>query len=226
MKREMIKLSEEDFERATNAKADTSYVGAGDPLLDLGKASSFATENNTNRRVQIIFKNTSAEDTVFVQFNKVISGVLEKCTIMQEGIVAETLKITGTPNSASILSAYLEKNPTRIHSMQFKVDDPDQLDEPIKFITISPFTANPSVEELVPASKHSQNTSNPKMVELDDCIDWMCSDKSTITYGIRPGRTVTLTIKFGASIDTAGYLTRQAMEARQTLAASLLAIKK
>ncbi len=225
MSKKMINLSEEDFKRASDAKVDTGYVGAGDPLLDMGKASSFATENNTNRRFQIILKNTSADKTVFVQFNKILTGVMDNCNLIQEGKIAETLTVQGTPNSASLLAAYLESNPTRIHAIQFKVDDPEQLDEPIKFHALNVF-GNPNTEQLVPSSKHSENTNNPKVVEIDECIDWLCSDKSTIIYGVRPGRTVTLTIKFGASVDTANYLTRQAIEARQTLAASMLALNK
>lgn len=221
MKREMIELSEQDFERAVSAKANTGYVGAGDALLDLGKASSFGFENNTNRKFDIKFKNTSADKTVFVQFNELLSGVKEGHNILQEGVVAETLTIQGIPNSATLLAAYLKQYPTRIHSMKFKVDDPDQLDESIKLHTINVF-GDTVTEQITPATKHSENTSNPNIVEIKDCIDWLCSDKSTILYGIRPGRTVNLTINFGASVDTARYLNSKAVEARQTIAASML----
>ena len=55
MKTEMIELSEKDFENATKAKANTGYLGAGDPLLDLGKASSFAYENKTCRVFGLLY---------------------------------------------------------------------------------------------------------------------------------------------------------------------------
>lgn len=221
MERNMIKLSEKDFENATSARANTGYVGAGDALLDLGKASSFGYENNTCRSFNIKFKNTSADKTVFVQFNELISGVKEGFNIIKNGVVGETLSIQGTTNDAALLAAYLKKYPTRIHSMKFKVDDPDQLDEPIKLYGVNVF-GDPSTEQLTPSLKHSENTNNPNVVDIDSCIDWICSDKSTILYGIRPGRTVNLTINFGASIDLAHYLNTKAVEARQTLAAAML----
>ena len=98
------------------------------------------------------------------------------------------------------------------------------MDEQIKLYTIDVF-GDPKTEQITPSTKHSENTSNPKMVEIDDCIDWICSEKSTLLYGIRPGRTVNLTINFGASIDTAHYLNTRAVEARQTLATAMLSQK-
>lgn len=219
----MIDLSEKDFERAAAAKADTGYIGAGDALLDLGKASSFGYENKTCRSFNITFKNTSADKTVFVQFNDLISGKVEdKYNIIKNGIVAETLTIQGTTNDAALLAAYLKEYPSRIHSMKFRVDDPDQLDEPITLHTVNVF-GNPDTESITPSLKHSENTNNPNVVDIDECVDWLCSSKSTILYGIRPGRTVNLTINFGASLDTAHYLNTKAVEARQTLAAAILA---
>jgi hypothetical protein len=82
---------------------------------------------------------------------------------------------------------------------------------------------NPDTESITPSLKHSENTNNPNVVDIDECVDWLCSSKSTILYGIRPGRTVNLTINFGASLDTAHYLNTKAVEARQTLAAAILA---
>ncbi len=222
MKKEMIQLSEKDYERAVSAKANTGYIGAGDALLDLGKASSFGYENKTCRSFDLRFKNTSADKTVFVQLNELLSGVKEGYNVIKDGVVAETLQIQGTPNRADLLAAYLKTHPSRIHSIKFKVDDPDQLDEPIKLHTIDVF-GNTSTESITPSNKHSENTSNPKMVEIDDCIDWICSEKSTVLYGIRPSRVVNLTINFGASIDTAHYLNTKAVEARQTLAAAMMA---
>lgn len=222
MTRKMIQLSEQDFEKALAAKANTGYVGAGDALLDLGKASSFGYENKTGRFIDLKFKNTSEDKTVYIQFNELLSGVKEGHNVIKDGVVAETLQIQGSPNSATLLAAYLKSTPSRIHSMKFKVDDPDQLDEPIKFYTINVF-GDPKTETITPSVKHSENTSNPKMVEVDDCIDWICSEKSTVLYGIRPGRTVNLTINFGASFDAAHYLNTKAVEARQTLAAAMLA---
>ena len=222
MKAEMIKLSERDYENALNAKADTGYVGAGDALVNLGKASSFAYENKTGKIVDLKFKNTSEDKTVYVQFNELLSGVKEGFNVIKDGIVEGTLNIQGNPNSASLLAAFLKTNPSRIHSMKIRVDDPDQLDEQIKLYTIDVF-GDPKTEPITPSTKHSENTSNPKVVEIDDCIDWICSEKSTVLYGIRPGRTVNLTIKFGASVDTAHYLNTKAVEARQTTATAMLA---
>ena len=224
MKTEMIELSEKDFENATKAKANTGYLGAGDPLLDLGKASSFAYENKTCRVFNVIFKNKSQDKTIYVQFNNMLSGVKDKHNLLQNGLVEESLQIEGTTNDATLLAAYLEKYPTRIHSMKFKVDNPDQLDEAIKLYYLNVF-GDPNTESITPALKHSENTNNPNVVEIDSCVDWICSDKSTILYGIRPGRTVNLTINFGASIDTAHYLNTQAVEARQTIAARMLMLK-
>lgn len=215
-----IAITSENIKRAVAARAEgQNYVGLDDKMLDFGQAQSFLDEKSSEKRFTLKMKNTSATDTVYVQFNEILSGIQNGCNLLADGTIAETLSVTGTPNKADLLAKYLKSHASRLVFAKFNVDDAEQLDEPLKLYTETPFGTH-SERQRVPSEEQSQGTNNPKMSEIKDFANWILSDKSTILYGVRPGRTVNLTLIFGASVDNAYYLNSKADEAAVNAAAA------
>lgn len=215
-------IDEKAFDKALAAKAEgQKYVGASDPLLDFGKASSFVREGESGKKFSIKLTNKSADKSIGIQLNKIIGGIREGYNLLANGAIDNDLIVVGTPNNASMLAAYLESNPSRVLSVKFKVDDEEQLDEPIVFVKDNLF-GSVHTESRVPSDEQSQETNNPKNAEITGLGDWLCSDKSTLLYKVRPGRSVNVIITFGASVDTAKALCTKAEDAQVTVAAALL----
>lgn len=215
-----IVITGENIKRAAGARAEgQSYIGLDDSMLDFGRAQSFLDETKSEKRFSLKLKNSSAEKTIYIQFNNTLCGVKSGCHLLKDGAIDTDLTVTGTPNKAELLAAYLGATPTRLMSAKFNVDDAEQLDEPIKMIVETPF-GSPDERQRVPSEEQSQGTNNPKMSEITDFSNWICGSKSTIIYGIRPGRTVNLSLVFGASADTTHYLDQKADEAAVNAAAA------
>lgn len=209
-----IEIDEKSMQDALNANADGgTYIGAEDPLLEFGQASSFVDEDGTGKRVTIKISNTGDEDKV-VQLSDIIADC--EATVLAEG-TADGLTVKASPRKLDVLVNYLNKYPTRLRSIKLNVDEVGQLDEPLRYRMESPWKSF-SEEERIPSSYQSQETNNPKMSEVADIKDWVISDQSTILYNVRAGRTVTLSILFGASIDVCGALNKKAKEAKKTVA--------
>lgn len=217
-----IEVGRKDLEEALYGNADGGfYTGSGDKMIDFGKAQNFTDEKDSGKVFGIKFVNNSQTKTIKVQFNKLISGIINGCSLLEEGTVDTDLKVIGNPNSASFLAAYLEKHPTRIREIKIKVDDADQLDEPVKLVSVNLFGSE-DVQTRIPSDVQDGSTNNILSATLDNITDWVCSDKTTLVMGIRPGRKVNVSITFGASVDTEKYLTASAAAARQTVAGILV----
>lgn len=217
-------IDDKTINRALAAKAEGStYIGLGDPMVDFGEATHFVDEKDSGKDFDIKFVNNSTTKTIKVQFNKLLSGILEGCQALKEGAIDTDLKVSGTPNSVDMLVAYVDKNPIRLLSAKFKVDDEDQLDEPMKYIVENVFGSRDE-KQYVPSKAQSANTNNPKVVdlELNKCV---LSDKSTIVLGIRPGRSLNLSLVFGAALDTANALNKKFDEAKDTMAVAYVRSK-
>ena len=215
-----ITISDKTMTKALAGNAQGSaYTGAGDELINFGNASSFLDEDQSGKRFNINLTNTTTSN-VTVNINDIIgsiSGALE----IKEGVItgsAETgLSCVGSPRPADVLVSYVKEFPIRIRNIKFKVDDAEQLDEPIYYIHENPFKS--SVEEQrVPSDFQSQNTNNPNMVEVDDVQDWQLSKISTLKYTVRAGRTVALSILFGGAFDPCQALAEKANEAAENVA--------
>lgn len=215
-----ISISDKTLNKALAGKAEgTAYTGAGDPFINFGNASSFLDEDQSGKRFNINLVNTESTD-ITVNINDIvgaISGALE----IKEGVItgsAQTgLSCTGSPRPADVLVNYVKQFPTRIRSIKFKVDNAEQLDEPIYYIHENPFKS-PVEEQRVPSDFQSQDTNNPNMVEVNDIQDWQLSRISTIKYTVRAGRTVSLAILCGGTFDGSQALAEKADEAAENVA--------
>lgn len=217
-----INLSPAELKQALQRSADggAAYVGSGDQMLNLGKAESFADESRTDNVFTLTLANKTDKEQR-VQFNDIISGVAQGHVLLDEGEIAgesgKVLTCMGDPRSYEVLANYIKNAPIRLRSIKFNVSDPAQLDEPIKYVTETPFRTGVT-EQKIPSTFQDQNTNNANMVtvEYDECI---LGFDSTLLYKIRAGVTVSLTLSFGAAVDTANALRRKYSDARQTAAA-------
>jgi hypothetical protein len=215
-----IEVTDKLLQTAMSGKAEGSaYTGAADPTINFGNASSFIDEDQSGKRFNFNITNTTDTDQV-ININDII-GAIAGSLELKEGVItgsAQTgLSCVGSPRKTDLLVNYVKQYPSRIRSIKFKVDNAEQLDEPIYFITETPFKSQVE-EQRVPSDYQSQDTNNPNMVEVSDVKDWLLSNKSTIKYCVHAGRQVSISILFGASFDEVQALEEKAQTAAENVA--------
>ncbi len=217
-----IKISNKDLQEALKANADGSiqYIGLNDDMLNFGDAESFVDEGDAEREFTIKLVNNTASSQK-VQFNEIISGTLANHTLLSEGDVvtvdsSHKLTCEGDPRSFNVLKALIKETPLRLREIRFNVSDSSQLDEPIKYHTETPFMTG-TTKQLVPSNFQDQNTQNTKttIVQFKNAI---LGYDSTLSYTIRTGVTVTMVLRFGASVDLANALRKKFAAAVATAA--------
>lgn len=216
-----VKIDDALLEKAMGAKAEgQTYTGAGDNMVDFGAARSFMNEDDSAKRVNIVLKNASQAD-VDIQFNDIIENVAS-ANILREGTIITDVTAKGSPRSCNVLAKYVHVCPIRIRAIKLNAKYATQLDYPLRYRTENPFTKNAVEVERIPSNYQSQDTNNPNMVEVKDITGWQLSDLSTILYTVGAGQEVTVTILFGAALDTAGALGKKAEDAALTVAQAYL----
>lgn len=219
-----VEISEKMVQDALNARAEgNGYTGAGDNMIDFGSASSFVDEDSSAKRFSLKITNKSAVD-VLLQLNEIIAGI-EGSKVVKEGTVVENVTAKGSPRSIEILKNYIASNPIRFRSIKLNVDNVEQLDQPLRYIVETPFKTGVE-EERIPSNYQNQDTNNPLMTEVTDIKEWVLSKFSTVAFKVGAGRTVNLSILFGASIDLKKALDKKAVEAAQTVATAYVRSKK
>ena len=207
------------------ANADGSqenYVGLGDDMVNFGSADSFIDESDAAREFTMrITNNTST--TQKIQLNEILENVAGHTLLKEGNIVTEGeddsavhMVAAGDPRSIDVLLEYIKKNPIRVRAIKFNVSSEQQLDEPLKYQTQTPFMTDSTIQK-VPSTFQDQNTNNTKTVEVE-LKDWILGHSSTILYSIRSGVSVNLTFFFGASLDASKALEKKYNRAKATAA--------
>lgn len=203
------------LQKALKGKAEgANYYGANDNMLDFRSASSFIDEDNCGKRFQFTVKNTS-DAAVKVNLNPAV--VVADYQDLKEGEVATGVTAAGSPRSIQTLLAYVAKNPTRIQAIKMKVDDASQLDEPLVLRHETPW-ASYTEEQRIPSDFQDQNTNRENIADINDIQGWLLSSEDTMLLTVGAGRTVNISITFGASLDTAQALSKKASEAAENVA--------
>ena len=217
-----IVINDNLLQEAMKAKAEgATYTGAGDNMVNFGKAATFINEDESAKRVNIVLHNTSDQEKD-VQFNEILEAV-EGAVMLKEGEMETGFTAKGSPRKCDVLTKYLHIAPTRIRAIKLNAENQSQLDYPIRYRMEDPFTKNAVEVERIPSNYQSQDTNNPNMVEVRDIADWQLSDLSTIVYTVGAGQKVTVSILFGATLDIAGALQKKANDAALTVAAAYAA---
>lgn len=217
-----MQISNKELQEALKANADGSiqYIGLNDDMLNFGDAESFVDEGDAEREFTIKLVNGTASAQK-IQFNDFIAGTLASHTLLAEGDVvtvdsSHKLTCEGDPRSFDVLKALIKETPLRVREIRFNVSDAAQLDEPIKYHVETPFMTG-TTKQLVPSNYQDQNTQNTKttVVPFKNCI---LGYDSTLSYNIRSGVTVTMVLRFGASLDLANALRKKYAAAVATAA--------
>ena len=220
-----IVFTSKEMKEALMANADGSqenYVGLGDDMVNFGSADSFIDESDAAREFTMrITNNTST--TQKIQLNEILENVAGHTLLKEGNVVTEGegnsavhMVAAGDPRSIDVLLEYIKKNPIRVRAIKFNVSSEQQLDEPLKYQTQTPFMTDSTIQK-VPSTFQDQNTNNTKTVEVE-LKDWILGHRSTILYSIRSGVSVNLTFFFGASLDASKALEKKYNRAKATAA--------
>lgn len=213
-------INRSNVQRITRTKAEgTNYIGAGDNLLDFGASQSFLREDNCGKIFSFNLHSIAGEATQVALFAGNFaedSAYLDGAKIIKEGTVADAITTSGTPEKIDALFAYVKANPSRLRAIKIKVDDESQLDYPVVFRHINPFKGKQD-EKRIPAQYQRSGDNNTKVIELTD-INWILGADNILLTTIGAGRTVVVSLVFGASLDTEMGLMKKADEANINMA--------
>ena len=214
-------VNRNNVQRIVKAKAEGSnYIGVGDNLLDFGSANSFLKEDNCGKIFSFNITN-GGQSAIKVALSAggfaAGSSYLDSSNIIAEGTVATDLTCSGTPEKIDALLAYVKANPSRLRAIKIKADNESQLDFPIVYRQINPFTGYID-QKRIPAQYQRSGDNNTKVIELTD-INWILGADNMWLTTIGAGRTVVISLVFGASLDTEKGLQKKADEAMANAAA-------
>lgn len=208
-------VNRNNVQRILKTKAEGSnYIGVGDNLLDFGAAQSFLKEDNCGKifSFNIVNAGSSAIKVALAPGNFATgSSYLDSSNIIAEGTVATDLTCSGTPEKIDALLAYVKANPSRLRAIKIKADNESQLDYPIIYRNVNPFKGY-SDEKRIPTQYQRSGDNNTKVIELTD-IDWILGADNILMTTIGAGRSVVISLIFGASLDTEKGLQKKAAEA-------------
>mgnify|MGYP003407491127 FL=1 len=215
------KINRNNVQRIAKLKAEGSnYIGVGDNLLDFGSANSFLKEDNCGKIFSFNITN-GGQSAIKVALSAggfaAGSSYLDSSNIIAEGTVATDLTCSGTPEKIDALLAYVKANPSRLRAIKIKADNESQLDYPIVYRQINPFTGYID-QKRIPAQYQRSGDNNTKVIELTD-INWILGADNILLTTIGAGRTVVISLVFGASLDTEKGLQKKADEAMANAAA-------
>ena len=214
-------VNRNNVQRIVKTKAEGSnYIGVGDNLLDFGAAQSFLKEDNCGKifSFNIVNGGASAIKVALAPGNFATgSSYLDSSNIIAEGTVATDLTCSGTPEKIDALLAYVKANPSRLRAIKIKADNESQLDYPIIYRNVNPFKGYVD-EKRIPAQSQRSGDNNTKVIELTD-INWILGADNILLTTIGAGRSVVISLVFGASLDTEKGLQKKADEAMANAAA-------
>lgn len=214
-------VNRNNVQRIVKAKSEGSnYIGVGDNLLDFGSANSFLKEDNCGKIFSFNITSTS-QSAIKVALSAggfaAGSSYLDSSNIIAEGTVATDLTCSGTPEKIDALLAYVKANPSRLRAIKIKADNESQLDYPIIYRNVNPFKGYVD-EKRIPAQYQRSGDNNTKVIELTD-INWILGADNILMTTIGAGRSVVISLIFGASLDTEKGLQKKADEAMANAAA-------
>ena len=213
-------ISEQEKRNALQGMAEgTKYSGAGDLMIEFGKATSFLNEATAGRVITMKVANASASNVKVALYPGQIGSLLTAAgyQLMTDGQITASVTGSARPSSVACIKAYADANPTRINKIQFQVDDVAQYSEPLLYRTYDPFTNTYKEEERIPENYQSAQDFNTKCVTIDDIDGWQFEPMSALLLEVQAGRTVTIAFACGASIDLAKALNKKKVEAAQNV---------
>lgn len=187
--------------------------------------ATFIDERHNGMNVHISLKNNStteekrialfAGDLLNVEEIQKVAGITVDA-IAKEGAVIETTSgdttttvVNCIAKNLAYLQRFVNRNPSRISKLQLTVDDPDQLNKAITITRISPFQGMGS-QAFLPMTYKAPGDNSEKMVIID-FKHLQVDDQTVIDVVLGAGRSISLSIFFGAANNAAYTLNAQAV---------------
>jgi hypothetical protein len=218
---------------ANNANGVEAYTGAGDTSIEFGRANSFIDEGNSLREVIQKISNPSANDVIVALcpgYYGTAANIIGEGNVAADFIIADgtqtsgadatlkTLTVSQSPSKVVDLLGYAGKAPMRILRAKLKVDNVEQLEEPLYYRDNNPFGLQ-GEDRVFPSSTKDDSQSDEKTAVIPN-MNWQFDGTHIITYKIKAGRSVTITWGIGATQNPTQELERKYRKAKQYVASA------
>lgn len=218
---------------ANNANGVEAYTGAGDTSLEFGRANSFIDEGNSLREVIQKISNPSGNDVIVALcpgYYGAAASIIGEGNVPADFIIADgtqtsgadaavkTLVVSQSPSKVVDLLGYCKVAPMRVLRAKLKVDNVEQLEEPLYIRDNNPFGLQ-AEDRVFPSSTKDDSQSDEKTAVINN-LGWQFDATKIITYKIKAGRSVTITWGFGATLNPTQELERKFRKAKQYVASA------
>lgn len=183
---------------AENFSADELIEMAGDDLMNFD--GTFVDQQAADRVIDITITGGAADDVFYLNPDFSLAENANGHPISGKGVGGNTLTISCSPGSVEALYRYLKNTPMNCMGVRVTSSDANQL---IKNFTITEYKNGPfnNGEDKTVNTSTFTNERDYKnnMITVQK---QMFFDRNTrIAYGVLAGKTVTLTLAFGARLD-------------------------
>lgn len=180
-----------------------------------GSGASPDQEAATQAIFLIKLSNTSVADKVIALHAGSLSSAAD--ILKLTGVTVDAIAVDGTVIASAVtcttkantllthFQKYVNNNPTRIIRIKAESNEDDQMNEPIVLKKISPVKSLGS-QELFPSNYKRQSDLQTKLVIMDLVNGEQLDDQTVMYVNLLAGRTLSLTLFLGASINTAANL--------------------
>ena len=180
-----------------------------------GSGASPDQETATQSIFLIELSNTGAADKVIALHAGALATVGDIATLT--GVTVDAIAVNGVVIPAAVscttkantlishFQKYVNSNPTRIIRIKAESNEDDQMAEAIILKKISPVKSLGS-QELFPSNYKRQSDLQTKLVIMDLVNGEQLDDQTVMYVNLLAGRTLSLTLFLGASINTAANL--------------------
>ena len=187
--------------------------------------ATFIDERNNGMNIHISLSNNGVEDkriALFAGDLENVAEILKVAGISVDAIAAEGAVITKTDGETTTtvvnciaknlayLQRYIRRNPSRIGKIQLTTDDQSQFNKEITVTKVCPFQGL-GTQSFLPMTYKAPGDQAEKMVVID-FKHLQVDDQTVMDVVIGAGRTLYVSIFFGASNNGAYTLDAQARE--------------
>lgn len=187
--------------------------------------ATFIDERNNGMNIHIALTNSGTEDkriALFAGDLENVAEILKVAGLSVDAVAVEGAVITKTvgettttvvsciAKNLAYLQRYIKRNPSRISKIQLTTDDQSQFNKEITVTKICPFQGMGSLSFL-PMNYKAPGDNSEKMVVID-FRHLQVDDQTILDFVVGAGRSLYVSIFFGASNNAAYTLDAQAHE--------------
>lgn len=197
------------------------YVGQGDHFLDYaGGAVSLASANANAKPFVLTITNTSAAPRQLLLCPGLIAnaaGLIATGAFNDTAGQAGLSAASGSPGSIEMLQAFIRLNPSIVAGFKLATSNIAQMDQNFTFVKESPFAQHSSLV-VTPGTFASEGNFNTAILTIPQ--SFFMDHQSKISYTLLGNTSITITLMFGVSLNTAHALRSKASVAKLNIEAA------